>query len=415
MAENQTLTQGRTLQELIAPEQIKFFGPMWTPIGTKEQLCTLLASVTGISSYALECRDSLNTFSVATRMSWAANRQTSRIEDRAYSLLGIFDVNMPMLYGESHKAFERLQEEIVKTSTDQSVFAWKSDDALGKLFASSPDDFADSSNIIRFLSFRKDDSYNMSNRGLEIRLGILRHTVDDWSEFWGWGVLQCRREDSFTGPIALSLYGEGLSCEDANTPSTFYVHGTPNRVTSIPLEQAQQAEWTSCTILRRRPLEKDHNITPPRPGAPKVLLRTECYGPIQPTHWTVTKTVPASAWRKNNEVFPPSYSSSWEGAAACAEWFERTSTTEQAKTFAIAFYAPRDQTQFRLVIFEPQKILGLLPHDKVQTREIESILEHTEPSMETSKSFDWGSVQARAELTRRMDEVLYILRVFIAI
>ena len=49
----------------------------------------------------------------------------SRVKDRAYSLMGIFNVNMPMLYGEKEKAFQRLQEEIIKTSTDQSIFAWE--------------------------------------------------------------------------------------------------------------------------------------------------------------------------------------------------------------------------------------------------------------------------------------------------
>jgi len=61
---------------------------------------------------------------VADRMSWASNRVTTRLEDKAYCLLGIFKVNMPLLYGEGDKAFIRLQEEIMKTSEDRSLFAW---------------------------------------------------------------------------------------------------------------------------------------------------------------------------------------------------------------------------------------------------------------------------------------------------
>jgi len=57
-------------------------------------------------------------------MSWAAFRETSRIEDIAYCLLGIFDVNMPLLYGEGKKAFIRLQQEIMKGTHDFSLFAW---------------------------------------------------------------------------------------------------------------------------------------------------------------------------------------------------------------------------------------------------------------------------------------------------
>jgi hypothetical protein len=56
-------------------------------------------------------------------MSWASNRETKRFEDIAYSLLGILDINMPLLYGEGVKAFQRLQEEIMKRSDDHSILA----------------------------------------------------------------------------------------------------------------------------------------------------------------------------------------------------------------------------------------------------------------------------------------------------
>lgn len=57
-------------------------------------------------------------------MSWAAHRKTTRLEDEAYCLLGIFSINMPTLYGEGRAAFRRLQEEIMQTSTDLSLLAW---------------------------------------------------------------------------------------------------------------------------------------------------------------------------------------------------------------------------------------------------------------------------------------------------
>jgi hypothetical protein len=61
-------------------------------------------------------------------MSWAAKRQTTKVEDCAYSLMGIFGINMPLLYGEGELAFVRLQEELMKVSDDYSIFAWKSKD-----------------------------------------------------------------------------------------------------------------------------------------------------------------------------------------------------------------------------------------------------------------------------------------------
>jgi len=116
-------TRGWTLQELIAPQSVIFYDSRWIPLGSKEDLIEDLVPITGIDKGSLQGED-LEKASVAQRMSWAAKRETTRIEDRAYSLLGIFDVNMPMLYGEGKKAFLRLQEEIMKISDDQSLFSW---------------------------------------------------------------------------------------------------------------------------------------------------------------------------------------------------------------------------------------------------------------------------------------------------
>lgn len=122
-ARSRWFTWGWTLQELIAPADVVFYSKDWKIIGTKERLHEFLSLITGIDSKALRGR-SLELFSVAKKMSWAANRATTRVEDIAYSLLGIFDVNMPLLYGEGKKAFFRLQEEILKASSDQTLFAW---------------------------------------------------------------------------------------------------------------------------------------------------------------------------------------------------------------------------------------------------------------------------------------------------
>jgi len=66
--------------------------------------------------------------SVACRMSWASRRSTTRIEDTAYCLLGIFDVNMSLIYGEQEKAFSRLQEGIIQATGDLTIFAWTNTD-----------------------------------------------------------------------------------------------------------------------------------------------------------------------------------------------------------------------------------------------------------------------------------------------
>ncbi|KAH3987156.1 hypothetical protein HBH64_013200 [Parastagonospora nodorum] len=123
LASSRWFTRGWTLQELVAPSTVWFYDSNWEFLGSKEDLRKELEEITGIDIDVL-ANGSIGSISIARRMSWAAKRQTTRIEDQAYSLLGIFDVNMPLLYGEGKKAFRRLQEEIMKISDDQSLFAW---------------------------------------------------------------------------------------------------------------------------------------------------------------------------------------------------------------------------------------------------------------------------------------------------
>ncbi|EJF59955.1 HET-domain-containing protein, partial [Dichomitus squalens LYAD-421 SS1] len=117
-------SRGWTLQELIAPHRVIFLSKDWDTIGTKHTLVDVVEEMTGIPCEVLSHMKPLDEFSVAQRLSWASRRQTTRAEDQAYSLLGIFDINMPPLYGEGDRAFRRLQEEIVRRFPDQSLFAW---------------------------------------------------------------------------------------------------------------------------------------------------------------------------------------------------------------------------------------------------------------------------------------------------
>jgi hypothetical protein len=117
-------TRGWTLQELIAPRTVNFYDANWEPIGSKHALVPQITAITKIDQETLKGAN-IEIVSIAKRMSWAANRQTTRVEDLAYCLLGIFNINMPMLYGEGERAFRRLQEEIFRSKhSDQSLFAW---------------------------------------------------------------------------------------------------------------------------------------------------------------------------------------------------------------------------------------------------------------------------------------------------
>ncbi|KAH7354734.1 heterokaryon incompatibility protein-domain-containing protein [Rhexocercosporidium sp. MPI-PUGE-AT-0058] len=112
-------TRGWTLQELLAPTSIEFFSVEGERLGDRDSMMQEIHEITGISVRALQ-GSPLPEFDTDERMSWAANRETKREEDAAYSLLGIFDVHMPLLYGEGRKkALIRLHRKIKKALRDE--------------------------------------------------------------------------------------------------------------------------------------------------------------------------------------------------------------------------------------------------------------------------------------------------------
>jgi hypothetical protein len=116
-------TRGWTLQELLAPRSVEFFSQEGKLLGDKKSLELLIHEITGIAVSAIHGAP-LSQFGVKERLLWAENRQTTREEDKAYSLLGIFDVYMPLIYGEGrHNAFNRLIEEIDKPSKGKRLTA----------------------------------------------------------------------------------------------------------------------------------------------------------------------------------------------------------------------------------------------------------------------------------------------------
>ena len=123
-ARSRWFSRGWTLQELLAPVELHFFSSNGHPLGTKRSLSNQISVITGIAEGFLTGAIALTKASIAKRMSWASRRKTTRTENLAYCLLGIFGINMPVLYGEGTKTFVRLQEEIMKDSDDQSLFAW---------------------------------------------------------------------------------------------------------------------------------------------------------------------------------------------------------------------------------------------------------------------------------------------------
>ncbi|KAF2763685.1 HET-domain-containing protein [Teratosphaeria nubilosa] len=122
--ESRWWTRGWTLQELLAPQKVCFWDCHWAPYGQLQDLAARVSRITSIELDVLLKIKALDDVCVARKFSWASSRETTRVEDEAYALLGILGVSLPIIYGEGSKAFRRLQEEFIKSSTDLSIFAW---------------------------------------------------------------------------------------------------------------------------------------------------------------------------------------------------------------------------------------------------------------------------------------------------
>jgi ankyrin repeat protein len=209
-------TRGWTLQELLAPEEIHFFDETWSPIGTKEELASEIEDTTGIPRRFLLGWVDFHQASVAQRMSWASKRTTKRDEDIAYCLLGIFGVTMPMIYGEGHKAFERLQLKIMEQTTDDSILAWgvkvqgmefesqtgpSDHNTSAGMFAKSPMDFAKCGRIVP-KALDPTCITNFAVSGGYIRTSLRLQSTENGVAY---GLLNCGLENATEGNIAIPL------------------------------------------------------------------------------------------------------------------------------------------------------------------------------------------------------------------
>ena len=172
-------TRGWTLQELLAPPHVQFFDRNWAKIGMLIDIIDLISEITRIPLEALHKHTPLSQFSVAKRMSWAAYRDTTIVEDRAYSLLGIFDINMPLLYGEGERSFIRLQKEIVRLSNDHSILIWGGSHLAFfypryELFASSPHMFQHCGRVAQLRTRDPRLPFEMTNNGLRISSPVMK-------------------------------------------------------------------------------------------------------------------------------------------------------------------------------------------------------------------------------------------------
>lgn len=170
-------TRGWTLQELLAPTAMTFYSKDWLKIASRSTLANIISETTQISIEYLHGDERFKLASIAQKMAWVSRRSTTRIEDMAYCMLGIFEVNMPLLYGEGSKSFTRLQEEIIRTSTDHTIFCWTWIDSVPRewtsLLAPCPQAFKYSEHFVSTdPASNAKRTYKMTNAGLSINLPV---------------------------------------------------------------------------------------------------------------------------------------------------------------------------------------------------------------------------------------------------
>lgn len=232
--ESEWFTRGWTLQELLAPSDIYFIDENWHDIGTKRSQQQNISECTGIPINILCGDDDLDTASIAQRMSWASKRRTQRLEDRAYCLMGLFGIHMPLIYGEGEQAFLRLQEEIMRISHDDSLFAWKSSDSRGGLLATSPEAFKDSGDIIQFNPFNDHNTaLTINSKGIHLKVRF----IGIGPQRLGLAILHCKRkaEEKPVAIYARDLLGTMETFERVMSEKLEYFDRRKYRLSQYPM------------------------------------------------------------------------------------------------------------------------------------------------------------------------------------
>lgn len=242
-------TRGWTLQELIAPICVEFYAENWEPIGTKLERHQQITEITSIDPNVLVHKEAVDLFSNAEKLSWVAHRKVTKEEDEAYSLLGLFDINMPLLYGEGReKAFVRLQEAIYNSTADHSIFLFRHSPHLDgqPLLADSPTRFC-----------QRSDCTSCLSQGIRCLPSNFQYTNLIASERWSTQaheqimttVTMFRNEMSTILPLLnyRDIYDK-LKYFDNDKPPARVTHAA---VLNYTLESFPQGAL--CLLLRRRP------------------------------------------------------------------------------------------------------------------------------------------------------------------
>ncbi|KAK8060938.1 hypothetical protein PG996_010868 [Apiospora saccharicola] len=290
--ESDWFNRGWTLQELIAPRAVEFYSGEWELFGDKASLTAAISAKTGIANRYLQGGD-MELASVAERMSWAAERKTSRPEDIVYCLLGIFDIHMPLLYGEGEqKAFARLHSELILRTPDLSWLAWskpataadeqaKDHEMLRSVIAPSPSYFRNCRGIVCTDPGSIGDVITETNIGIEISLRL----VKKGSQLYG--LLNCQPRGDLGNVMAIPLVEYGIQY--------FRALHAPHLVS----EEIWTQHEASRVLLSPRSRKRSSGLHEDIPY----------YFEKAGEHFRIVKVFPAAAWEPPGVDLSESYSS----------------------------------------------------------------------------------------------------------
>jgi hypothetical protein len=397
-------TRGWTLQELVAPPTVCFYDKSWGFLGRKsgstedKSFTTIVSDITWIPSGFLENVRSLRAASVAQKMSWAAGRTTTRTEDVAYSLLGIFGVNIPMLYGEGRQAFIRLQQEIIKSSDDESIFAWGFRQNQGEkysLFAFSPADFANCGNLLPFVPAGvKSSHYSLTNKGLHIEMSICDLSIGGGTSV---GRLNCssfdeRGSKSISLPLIRSTEGESTfsrvrGCPPILIPSSLFAQSTR---TQVYLHQCL-ADWVDIWVcglkVKTRVLGEEPRIT---------------FGEFYPPAWRPVLSH-GMMWNRRAHLETQQQSI----LCLCESDLEQNFVVRIDYRFQLSRCSLRPQElQCRAAFIEGDKTLAELMFKNGENIEMETALDWQE-------SLDFGKVELISSLDKEAEDEYWILDIVV--
>lgn len=252
MRQSNWFRRGWTLQELLAPPTVVFLNSNWEFLGTREFLAQDISSITKIDVENLVAfvPQNLLRASIASKLSWASERETTVEEDETYSLLGIFDLALPLIYGEGREqAFYRFQRELANRYDDDSLFAWHNKDAIvsrdlrrdreqtyfSGVLAPSIRCFRQSTDI-RYR--RTPGPFSLTNQGIMITRAL--HRME--GSFQNHAILEmnCYQQSSTSSPKSIGIVvGTNQPCQRLNRVP-MVVRSSSNRTRS--------PTWTSITI-----------------------------------------------------------------------------------------------------------------------------------------------------------------------